>query len=220
MRSWSVIIILAVSQFVMVLDSTVMNVSISVVAADLGTSITGMQAAITFYALTMAAFMLTGGKLGDLMGRVRAFKIGAVIYGIGSLTTALSPNLAVLMVGWSLVEGLGGAVLVIPRDRLSGRDQLHRQGPRRRLLDPRCRDRTRRRRRPVARRPDDHLRSWRYVFVAETVVMVIVLFAAGLIHDVERDRDVRIDPVSVLASAGGLSLIVYGVLQSKTWGGG
>ena len=68
MKNWLVIVILAVSQFVMVLDSTVMNVSISQVASDLGTTITGMQAAITFYTLTMAAFMLTGGKLGDKLG--------------------------------------------------------------------------------------------------------------------------------------------------------
>lgn len=113
MGRWSVLLLLCVSQFVMILDSTVMNVSISTVASDLGTTITGMQAAITFYALTMAAFMLTGGKLGDRWGRARAFRIGAVVYGLGSLTTALSPNLTVLMLGWSLVEGLG-AVLVIP----------------------------------------------------------------------------------------------------------
>ena len=80
MRNWFVIAILAVSQFVMILDSTVMNVSISEVAADLDTTITGMQAAITFYTLTMAAFMLTGGKFGDLWGRTRAFKIGSIIY--------------------------------------------------------------------------------------------------------------------------------------------
>ena len=107
MKRWFVLIILGVSQFVMVLDSTVMNVSITVVAADLHTDIGGMQAAITFYALTMAAFMLTGGKLGDKWGRSRAFRVGSVVYGIGSLTTALSPNLTVLLLGWSLVEGLG-----------------------------------------------------------------------------------------------------------------
>src|SRR5512135_3597955 len=97
----------------MILDSTVMNVSISTVAKDLGTTISGMQAAITFYTLTMAALMLTGGKLGDIWGRRRAFKIGAVVYGVGSLITGLSPNLVTLLIGWSLVEGLG-AVLVIP----------------------------------------------------------------------------------------------------------
>jgi MFS family permease len=79
MKKWLVIIILAISQFVMILDSTVMNVSISAVAKDLGTNISGMQAAITFYALTMAALMLTGGKLGDKWGRHNAFKIGSVV---------------------------------------------------------------------------------------------------------------------------------------------
>ena len=217
MRSWSVIIILAVSQFVMVLDSTVMNVSISVVADDLGTSITGMQAAITFYALTMAAFMLTGGKLGDLMGRARAFKIGAVIYGIGSLTTALSPNLTVLLIGWSLVEGLG-AVLVIAamaslaainytgKARVTAFSILGAVTGLAAAVGP-----------LLGGVMTTYL-SWRYVFVAETVVMVAVLFAAKLIRDVPRDPEVRIDPLSVVASAGGLSLIVYSVLQSKTWG--
>src|SRR6478736_5686126 len=103
MKNWLVIVILAVSQFVMVLDSTVLNVSISKVAEDLHTTITGMQAAITFYTLTMAAFMLTCGKLGDKFGRGRAFKIGAVIYVVGSLITGLSVNLPMLLFGWSLV---------------------------------------------------------------------------------------------------------------------
>src|SRR4051812_30117473 len=97
----------------MVLDSSVMNVSISQIVADLDTTIQGVQLAITAYTLVMAAFMLAGAKLGDILGRDRAFAIGLGIYGVGSLTTSLSPNLAVLLVGWSLIEGLG-AVLVIP----------------------------------------------------------------------------------------------------------
>src|SRR5882757_8684365 len=113
MKKWFVIIILAASQFVMILDSTVMNVSLSTVAHDLGTTISGMQAAITFYTLTMAALMLTGGKLGDIWGRRGAFRIGSVVYGVGSFITGLSPTLPVLLFGWSFVEGLG-AVLVIP----------------------------------------------------------------------------------------------------------
>lgn len=112
-KKWTVIGILAISQFVMILDSTVMNVSISTVAKDLGTTISGMQAAITFYALTMAALMLTGGKLGDIWGRKKAFVIGSIVYGVGSFLTAISQSLPSLMFGWSLVEGLG-AILVIP----------------------------------------------------------------------------------------------------------
>ena len=97
----------------MVLDTTVMNVSISDVVADLDTSVSAVQFAITAYALVMAAFMLTGAKLGDMFGRRRIFAIGLGIYGTGSLLTALSPNVASLFIGWSVVEGLG-AVLVIP----------------------------------------------------------------------------------------------------------
>lgn len=68
MKKWNVVIVLGAAQFVMVLDGTVMNVSISTVVSDLDTSVTAMQAAITFYTLTMAAFMLFGAKLGDVWG--------------------------------------------------------------------------------------------------------------------------------------------------------
>ena len=85
---------LASGQFLMALDSSVMTVSIATVAEDLGTSVTGIQSAINLYTLVMASFMITGGKVGQLLGRKRAFAIGCVIYGAGSMTTALSPNLA------------------------------------------------------------------------------------------------------------------------------
>ena len=110
---WMPIVILASAQFVMVLDSSVMNVSISQLVADLDTTIQGVQLAITAYTLVMAALMLAGAKLGDIFGRDRTFAIGLAVYGLGSLTTALSPNLAVLLVGWSLIEGIGAA-LVMP----------------------------------------------------------------------------------------------------------
>src|SRR5215510_9994042 len=92
-----ILLTLAAGQFVMTLDSSVMNVSIAQVANDVGTTVTGIQTAITMYTLVMAALMITGGKLGEILGRKRAFAIGCVIYGCGSLITALSPNLAVLM---------------------------------------------------------------------------------------------------------------------------
>jgi MFS family permease len=98
-------LVLASAQLVMVLDSSVMNVVITQIVDDLDTTIQGVQTAITLYTLVMAAFMLLGAKLGDMLGPNRAFAIGLAIYGVGSLTTALSPNLAVLLVGWSGVEG-------------------------------------------------------------------------------------------------------------------
>src|SRR5258706_9615371 len=103
---------LAAGQFLMTLDSSVMNVSIATVAKDVGTTVTGIQTAITLYTLVMASFMITGGKIGQIIGRKRGFAIGCVIYGCGSFTTALAPNLTVLLIGWSGLEGLGAALIL------------------------------------------------------------------------------------------------------------
>src|SRR3954462_9891210 len=89
---WLPIAVLAAAQFVMVLDSSVMNVSISQIVADLDTTIKGVQLAITAYTLVIAALRPGGAKLGDILGRARRFAIGLTIYGVGSFTTALSPN--------------------------------------------------------------------------------------------------------------------------------
>lgn len=217
MGRWFVLVLLGCSQFVMILDSTVMNVSISTVAEDLGTDISGMQAAITFYALTMAAFMLTGGKLGDKWGRARAFRIGSVVYGIGSLATALSPNLTVLLLGWSLVEGLG-AVLVIPAIaalaavNYSGRDRVIAFSALGAITGLAAAAG------PLIGGLVTTYASWRYVFIGETVVMILVLIVSGRIKDVPGDRALRIDLWSVVLSAAGMAMLVFGVLQSKTWG--
>ena len=217
MGKWFVLILLSVAQFIMVLDSTVMNVSISTVASDLGTDISGMQAAITFYALTMAAFMLTGGKLGDRWGRSLAFRIGSVVYGIGSLTTALSPNLTVLMLGWSLVEGLG-AVLVIPA--IAALAAINYEGRARVVAFAVLGAVTggAAAAGPLIGGLVTTYSSWRYVFVAEAIVMTLVLLVSGRIKDVPGDRGLKIDLLSVVLSALGLGLLVYGILQSKTWG--
>src|SRR4051812_42808727 len=107
-----VLLTLATGQFLMTLDSSVMNVSIATVAKDIGTTVSGIQTAITLYTLVMATLMITGGRVGQIIGRKRAFSIGCVIYGVGSLTTALAPNLTVLLIGWSLLEGIGAALIM------------------------------------------------------------------------------------------------------------
>lgn len=99
--SKAVLLTLAAAQFLMALDSSVMNVSIATVAKDVGTTITGVQAAITAYTLVMTALMITGAKVGAMIGRKRALTIGLVIYMCGSGTTAIAPNLPVLLFGWS-----------------------------------------------------------------------------------------------------------------------
>lgn len=217
MKKWFVAGMLAVAQFVMVLDSTVMNVSISRVAADLHTTISGMQAAITFYTLTMAALMLTGGKLGDKWGKLKAFKIGAVVYGVGSLTTALSPSLAVLLAGWSVVEGLG-AVLVIPaiaalvavnykgRDRVTAFAILGAATGLAAAVGP------------IVGGMVTTFFSWRYVFAAETVIVAIIFLFSSKMSDEPPKNTVKLDIASSILSAAGMAILVFGVLQSKTWG--
>src|SRR6187399_1137119 len=107
-----VLMTLAAGQFLMTLDSSVMNVSIATVAKDVGTTVTGIQGAITAYTLVMAALMITGAKVGGLIGRKRAFSIGCVIYACGSFTTSIAPNLPVLLFGWSFLEGVGAALIL------------------------------------------------------------------------------------------------------------
>lgn len=217
MKKWFPIIVLSIAQFVMILDGTVMNVSISTVASDLGTTITGMQTAITVFTLTMAAFMLTGGKLGDILGRRKAFKIGAVIYGIGSLTTALAPTLGILFLGWSIVEGLG-AVLVIPaiaalaaanysgKNRVIAFSLLGAATGLAAAVGP-----------IIGGYVTTYL-SWRYVFIAETIIMIFVLFVTNRIQDAKVSKKVTLDIPSVILSASGMVLLVFGVLQSRSWG--
>ncbi|HKP91513.1 MAG TPA: MFS transporter [Thermoleophilaceae bacterium] len=213
----TVLVLLAMAQFIMVLDTTVMNVSISQVVDDLDTSVTGVQLAITAYTLVMAAFMLTGAKLGDIWGRRRAFAIGLGIYGVGSLTTALSPNLGVLLVGWSLIEGLGAA-LVIPA--IAALTASTYTGSARALafgllggvagagaaVGP-----------LIGGFVTTAL-TWRVVFAAETlVVIVVILFVRRMPAALPKTRP-DLDVVGAVLSALGLGLTVFGILKISSWG--
>lgn len=217
MKRWNVVLVLGCAQFVMVLDGTVMNVSISTVVVDLETSVAAMQGAITFYTLTMAAFMLLGAKLGDVWGRRRAFVIGSCVYAVGSLVTALSPNVQTLFLGWSVIEGLG-AVLVIPAiaalvaDNYQGRDRVTAFAVIGAVSGA-----------AVAAGPliggfVTTYFDWRYVFVAEVVIMIGVVLCARIITDATPRTAIRIDVLSVALSSAGLVAVVFGMLQSKIWG--
>jgi MFS family permease len=110
----SIVIPLALAQFICSYAASNMNVAISDIAHDLGTDVHGVQLAITFFTLTMAALMIPGSKLTDISGRKKIFRIGLIIYALGGLTAALAPVLSVLILGYSLLEGLGSALLIPP----------------------------------------------------------------------------------------------------------
>jgi MFS family permease len=106
------LLVLVLAQFIITIDTTFMNVSLSTLVVDLDTTVTGVQSAITLYALVMAAFMIPGAKFGDIIGRKRAFIIGLIIYAFGTTITSLSSSLPVFIFGWSILEGLGAALML------------------------------------------------------------------------------------------------------------
>ncbi len=208
---------LMAGQFLMTLDSSVMNVSIATVAKDVGTTVTGIQTAITFYTLVMASLMITGGKLGQILGRKRAFAIGCVIYGVGSFTTSIAPNLAVLLLGWSVLEGIGAALIMPAIVALVASNFARSERPRAYGLVASAGAIA------VAAGPligglfTTYL-SWRLVFAGEVVVVLIILGLTRRIADTPPDADARLDLAGTALSALGLGLVVYGILRSGTWG--
>src|SRR4051812_38263645 len=110
----AVVLPLALAQFIASYAASNMNVAISTIAAELGTTVSGIQTTITLFTLTMAALMIPGSKLTDIWGRKRCFVLGLAVYGTGALLAALSQGLALLTIGYSLLEGIGSALLIPP----------------------------------------------------------------------------------------------------------
>lgn len=211
-----VLTVLAAATFLMTLDGTVMNVSMAIVAKDLGTTITGIQAAITIYTLVMATLMITGGKLGTIIGRRTAFGLGLCIYGAGTIVTGLAPNLGILMLGWSILEGIGAA-LILPASvaLVAANFPAAKRSATYGMLAAAAAV-------AVAAGPliggavSTYL-SWRYVFFAESVVVVIILLFVRKIKDMPTEKT-HLDWVGSALSIAGLGMFVFGMLRSTEWG--
>ena len=165
----------------------------------------------------MASFMITGGKIGQIIGRKKAFSIGLCIYSVGSLTTALAPSLPVLLIGWSVLEGLGAALIMPAVVALVAANFERSERPRAYGLVASAGAIA------VAAGPligglfTTYL-SWRLVFVGEVILCLTILVVARRLNDPAPEGRVRLDLVGTGLSAAGLSLAVYGVLQSGAWG--
>ena len=217
MNKWGALIVLSLAQFLMVLDQAVMNVSISQLVEDFDTNVTTIQGVITFYSLTMATLMITGGKLGDILGRRRAFAIGHIIYGAGSALTAASWSVGSLLFGWSILEGVGAA-LVLPAlvaliaSNYEGKDRVAAFGVIGGVSGV-----------GIAAGPivggffTTNL-SWRWVFVGEVIIAAVIVGLVRQIDDAPVDRRPKLDIVGAVLTALGLGMIVVAALQSSSWG--
>jgi EmrB/QacA subfamily drug resistance transporter len=213
----AVLLTLCAGQFLMALDSSVMNVSIATVAKDLDTTITGIQSAIVLYTLVMAMLMVTGGKIGSMIGRKRAFTIGLVIYCSGSLTTALAPNLPVLLLGWSFLEGIGAALIMPaivalvagnfpPEGRPRAYGLVGAAGAIAIAVGP------------LIGGLATTYASWRWVFAGEVIVGAGIVLLSRRMADSPVEKRSHLDLLGSVLWALGMGLVVLGVLFSSEWG--
>jgi EmrB/QacA subfamily drug resistance transporter len=215
---WTTLAALAVAQFLMVLDQAVMNVSISQLVEDFDTTVTTIQGVITLYSLVMAMFMMTGAKIGDMIGRRRAFVVGLVIYGLGSGLTALAPTVAILTLGWSILEGLGAA-LVLPAlaaliaGNFEGRERVTAYAIIGGVAGAGIAVG------PILGGWATTVLTWRVVFAGEVVLVLVILALIRYVLDAPAEAVERsLDVVGATLSALGLGALVLGVLQAGTWG--
>src|SRR6187431_2009915 len=105
-------LLLAMAMFVLVVDTSFMNVSISAVVKDLGTTASAVQSAIALEALVSAAFILIGGKVADLIGRKKAYVLGLLGYAVGAIAMTLAQNLTAVIIFWAFIGGIGASLLL------------------------------------------------------------------------------------------------------------
>ena len=215
----AMILPLALAQFIASYAATNMNVAISAIAKDLGTSVAGVQTAITLFTLTMAALMIPGSKLTDIWGRKRCFIIGLAVYGVGGLLAALSMGLPLLIVGYSLLEGVGSALMIPPiyilvtvtfpdvKSRakyfgvVSGAGGLGAAAG------------------PLIGGLVTSAISWRASFGLQVLVVAwIALLARRIVDPARPGPKPHFDLTGAVLSAAGLFFVVLGLLQSRTYG--
>jgi MFS family permease len=185
--------------------------------AELDTTISGVQAAITIYALVMASFMLLGGKLGDIYGMKKTFIVGMVFYGIGTLTAALTPNLAILILGWSVIEGVGAA-FVLPMTitmlaiKYSGKRLAMAFGVVAGVQAAGAAVG------PIFGGFMPSFFSWRLAFASEAVIVAVIFALLFVLPESEKMEGVQVDWLGTAFSALGLATIVLGIIASSQYG--
>ena len=218
-RARSMVLPLALAQFIASYAATNMNVAISTIADDLDTTVSGIQTTITLFTLTMASMMIPGSKLSDIWGRKRCFIAGLVIYAAGALLASLAQGLPLLLIGYSLLEGIGSALLIPPIyilitvafDDVQTRAKYFGVVSGAAGLGAAAG--------PLIGGLITSAISWRASFIVQFLVVAAIVALARTIVEPEREeRAPRFDIEGAVLSALGLFFIVFGILQSSTYG--
>jgi EmrB/QacA subfamily drug resistance transporter len=204
-------VLLAMAMFVLVVDTSLMNVSIAKVVEDLGTTVSGVQGAIALEALVSAAFILVGSKVGDLIGRKRAFVLGLLGYALGALAMTLSQGLTAIIVFWAIIGGLGASMLLPAMQSLvHGNFEGGAQRKAYALVGAAA---------AIAAAVGPLIGgflttylSWRVGFMLEVVVIGVVLSGMKLVRDVPYTGPRQVDVVGAVLSAVGMGGLVIGIL--------
>ena len=212
-HSWVPLIIVALASFIIALDATFMNVSISQVVADLNTDVSTIQMIMSFYTLITAAFMLLSAKLQDIVGKKKLFLIGAALYGVGTFTAAISSSATMLFIGWSVIEGIAGALMMpatvsIISGTYSGEKRtvalaiVGVMGAIAAAVGP------------LFGGVMTTFLSWRYGFACELIIVFIILLMQSKIPNfVPTESKSDLDITGALISFVGLVLLVLGILS-------
>ena len=212
-HSWIPLILVACASFIITLDSTFMNVSISQVVADLNTNVSTIQLIMSFYTLITAAFMLLSAKLQDIVGKKRLFLIGAVLYGIGTTIAAISTSDTMLFIGWAVIEGLAGALMTpatvsIISGTYSGEKRTFALAIESVMVALSAAVG------PIFGGVMTTFLSWRYGFACELIIVVFILVMQNKIPDFEpTESKSDLDIAGTIISFIGLVLFVLGVLM-------
>jgi EmrB/QacA subfamily drug resistance transporter len=210
-------LLLAAAMFVLVVDTSLMNVSISAVVTDLGTTVSGVQSAIALEALVSAAFILISSKIGDLIGRKLAYVIGLLGYAIGAIAMTLAQDLIAVIIFWAIIGGLG-ASLLLPSMQSLIHGNFEGSAQRRVYALVGASAAIAAAIGPLLGGFVTTFLSWRVGFALEAVIIAVVLAGLGMVRDVPFTGDRRVDIVGAIFSVLGMGGLVLGILAWQEGG--
>lgn len=216
-RKWAPLIVMALALFIVVLDTTILNVSLKAVISDLNSNLKSIQWVITGYSLMLAAFTITGGRLGDIFGRKKMFMLGAVIFAIGSLFASRAHSATWLFVSVAIIEGAGASLMLPATASLlvstyRGKDRALAFGVYGAIAGAAATVG------PIVGGWLTTNYSWRWNYLINPGVAILVLLGSVLVKEAHERSPHKPDIMSIILSALGLGGVVYGIIESSTYG--